>query len=71
MMTQLFLSNWSDILGTSAKSGYLDYEALVSSDDEYLCLSSIYASNEADYDSMMECDLDSLIRDEVFYCASN
>lgn len=71
-MTQLFLVNWSDVIGNSnQRDDYLDYEALVSSDDEFLCLSSIYGSDEADYDSMMECSLDSMIRDEVFYYASN
>jgi len=57
-MTQLFLVNWSDI-NSNEKQDYLDYESLINSDDEYLCLSSL--------DSMAGCDLDSLICDEVFY----
>ena len=40
------------------KQSYMDYEALINSDDEWLCL-----------ESMANCDWDSLITDEVYYVA--
>lgn len=67
-MKALYLSNWSDIIETrNENQDYLDYEALINSDDEYLCLSSIYASNEVDYDSMLECSNELLFLDGVSY----
>ena len=55
MSTNLFLANWSD-LNESESQCYIDYETLINSDDEYLCLSS-----------MIDCDLDCQIDDELFY----
>ena len=55
MSTNLFLANWSD-LNESESQQYIDYETLINSDDEYLCLSS-----------MVDCDFDCQIDDELFY----
>lgn len=41
MASELFLSNWSDILGEPKIDQYIDYEALIASDDEFLCLESL------------------------------
>lgn len=42
IMPNLFLDNWSDIMGTrSENQDYIDYEALLQSDDEFLCLTSL------------------------------
>ena len=35
MKAELFLSNWSDILGTN-RNDYIDYDALIQSDLEFL-----------------------------------
>lgn len=56
-MPRLFLMHWTDINETE-KQEYIDYEMLINSDDEYLCLSS-----------MADCDFDSMIHDEVFYAS--
>jgi len=53
-VTKLFLINWLE--SSDENQCYLDYEALINSDDEYLCLSS-----------MADCNFDSLISDEVYY----
>jgi len=45
-MANLFLSNWSDILGDSGNDQYLDYDALIQSDDEFLCLESLMLDAE-------------------------
>ena len=55
MSTNLFLANWADLDATESQQ-YIDYETLINSDDEYLCLSS-----------MIDCDLDCQIDDELFY----
>ena len=42
IMNRLFLDNWSDILGESNEDQrFLDYEALLQSDDEFLILTSL------------------------------
>lgn len=46
MSSELFLINWSDILGESKKDQYLDYDALLASDDEFLCLESLIVDAE-------------------------
>lgn len=53
MSTNLFLANWADLDATESQC-YIDYETLINSDDEYLCLSS-----------MIDCDCQ--IDDELFY----
>ena len=55
MSTNLFLANWADLDATESQC-YIDYETLINSDDEYLCLSS-----------MIDCDFDCQIDDELFY----
>lgn len=42
MKAELFLSNWSDILGESNEEKIIDYNTLLASDDEYLILESIF-----------------------------
>lgn len=46
MASELFLSNWGDILGESRKDVYIDYDALLQSDDEFLCLESLIIDAE-------------------------
>ena len=46
MQANLFLSNWSDVLGSSQDQDYLDYESLLTSDDEFLILTSIFDEGE-------------------------
>lgn len=46
MSSELFLSNWGDILGESKKDQYIDYDALLASDDEFLCLESLIVDAE-------------------------
>lgn len=46
MSCELFLSNWGDILGESKIDQYIDYDALISSDDEFLCLESLIVDSE-------------------------
>ena len=46
MSSELFLSNWGDILGESKKDQYLDYDSLIASDDEFLCLESLIVDAE-------------------------
>lgn len=47
-MPTLFLENWSDIHGyRNENQDYLDYEALLQSDDEFLCLTSFVDDDEA------------------------
>ena len=46
MQGELFLSNWGDILGDSKKDQYIDYDALIASDDEFLCLESLIVDAE-------------------------
>jgi len=55
MTANLFLANWSD-LNANESQDYIDYETLINSDDEYLCLSS-----------MIDCDFDCQLDDETFY----
>lgn len=50
MSCELFLSNWGDILGESKKDQYIDYDALIASDDEFLCLESLILDAEDFYD---------------------
>ena len=51
-MKDLFLANWSDILGDSKEPSYIDYEALLQSDDEYLCLESLFSDEDSwEFDS--------------------
>lgn len=57
MSTKLFLVNWSDINETENQD-YLDYEALVSSDDEFLCLSSLESGCACDFDLGIMADYD-------------
>lgn len=67
-MPNLILANWSDIFETrNENQDYLDYEALINSDDEYLCLSSVYSTNASDYDAMIDCSNELLFQDEVYY----
>jgi len=47
MKVELFLSNWSDVLGESQEKTYIDYEALLTSDDEFLILTSIFEDGES------------------------
>lgn len=46
MSCELFLSNWGDILGESKNDQYIDYDALIASDDEFLCLESLILDAE-------------------------
>lgn len=50
-MTSLFLAHWADI-STTESQAFIDYETLINSDDEYLCLSSL------DLDTDWQCDDD-------------
>ena len=45
MTTNLFLANWAD-LNESENQCYIDYETLINSDDEFLCLSSLDLDTE-------------------------
>lgn len=45
MTANLFLANWSD-LNASESQTYIDYETLINSDDEFLCLSSLDLDTE-------------------------
>lgn len=56
-MTSLFLANWAD-LDAAESQQYIDYETLINSDDEFLCLSSMI---DCDFD--FDCQID----DELFY----
>jgi hypothetical protein len=49
MSTNLFLANWSDITEIENQN-YIDYEALLASDDEFLALCSL------DYDLSFDDD---------------
>lgn len=40
MTANLFLANWAD-LNESESQQYIDYETLINSDDEFLCLCSL------------------------------
>lgn len=55
MRSPPLLTNWTD-LNEPENQGNTDYETMIHSDDEYLCLSS-----------MDSCDLDCQIDGEVFY----
>lgn len=46
MRAELFLSNWSDVLGEKQDEPILDYEALLASDDEFLILTSVFGDEE-------------------------
>ena len=46
MSSELFLSNWGDILDESKKDQYIDYDALIASDDEFLYLESLIVDAE-------------------------
>lgn len=51
LRSELFLSSWADINGDlNTKDEYIDYDALIESDDEYLCLSSLFAVDELAYE---------------------
>jgi hypothetical protein len=39
-MKDLFLAAWSDVSESECQE-YIDYEALINSDDEFLCLCSL------------------------------
>lgn len=45
MSTNLFLANWAD-LNASESQTYIDYETLINSDDEFLCLCSLDLDTE-------------------------
>lgn len=45
-MTDLFLSNWSDFGLVKQEPDYIDYDALLASDDEFLCLESLVTDAE-------------------------
>lgn len=49
-MNNLFLTHWSDIHGESKEDDYIDYEALLQSDDEFLCFESLILDQEFDFD---------------------
>ena len=40
-MPSLYLANWSDVLGEPVRDDYIDYQALLGSDDEFLVLESL------------------------------
>lgn len=46
MKARLFLENWSDVMGETERDDYLDYNALIESDDEFLCLESLFLDND-------------------------
>lgn len=45
-MPDLFLSNWSDFGFVNQEPDYIDYDALLASDDEFLCLESLIVDAE-------------------------
>lgn len=49
MKADLFLTNWADIIGETEETNYIDYDALLQSDDEFLILSSLF---EVDSDEL-------------------
>jgi len=49
MITNLFLANWADLNATESQQ-YIDYEALINSDDEFLCLESLLLDCDHDHD---------------------
>lgn len=51
MRANLFLNNWADLLGEEKRDDYLDYNALLQSDEEFLELSSLYYNaDESDFE---------------------
>lgn len=46
MPVDLFLSNWSDLGLVKPEPDYIDYDALLASDDEFLCLESLIVDAE-------------------------
>lgn len=45
-MKDLYLANWCDVFGDSKRDEYIDYVALLASDDEFLCLESLLSDSD-------------------------
>lgn len=45
-MPDLFLANWVDFGFTKNEPDYIDYDSLIESDDEFLCIESLIVDSE-------------------------